>query len=148
MFDPSLDTLPRLSFELDDFTTVTQVSIRDQNGVLLNGVTGPIELGARNPGRVDLPEDLLAAYLKDAKVGAGNYTFSVNAEFGPPDPEPTSQNPDPAPAFRNTISWTPYVGGIVTGTSLTGDEPMLLVGNALIPINKVLEIREPGGFGE
>ncbi len=147
LFDPALDALPRLSFALDGFTTVTRVTIRNENDSIVNENAGPIELGGRDPGRVELPEELLAAYLKDANLPAGNYTYTVTAEMGPLDPEPTDENPNPEPATRQTVGYTPFVGGVVTGTSMTENEPVLLLGNAVIPVANVLEVREPGSPG-
>jgi flagellar basal-body rod modification protein FlgD len=119
--------LPRISFDLAGHATRVEL-------VLFEGGTerGRVDLGRRDQGRVDLPEDLAPAEqaaLRDLLAGlpAGAYRYEVAARFG-----------------EEPVASQSFVGGRVTAASLAGEDPLLLLGRVSVPLSEVVEIREPG----
>ncbi len=119
--------LPRISFDLEGNATGVEL-------VFFDGSVerGRVHLGRRDQGRVDVPEDLSPAELTALRgvlegLPAGSYRYEVAARFG-----------------EQPVASQSYAGGRVTGTSLAGDDPLLLLGRVSVPLSEVVEIREPG----
>ena len=127
---PSADgtrALPRLSFDLEGNATSVQLVICDGTSE-----RGRVDLGRRDQGRVDVPADLTPEQqgaLRELLAGlpAGTYSFEVAARHG-----------------EEAVAAQRFVGGRVTGTSLEGEDPLLLLGQLSVPLSQVVEIREPG----
>jgi flagellar basal-body rod modification protein FlgD len=117
--------VPPLAFELDGHATAASIEVRTASGALVR----QIELGRTNQGRHELGWD--GRDLEGRELPPGTYRFDVTASYG-----------------SAAVTARPLMTGRVTGAPLQGSSPSVFVGNLLVPLADVVEVRQSEASSE
>ncbi len=123
--DKGSDTGPSLIFDLPQAANSVSVAIADPR---TNQVFGVVDFDPLTQGRHELSYADLQKVAKDLNLPNGTYKFVVNSSF----------NDDPVTSTR-------FVRAVVDGANLDRGNPVVMLGDVVVPVTEIQEIRRQEG---